>query len=135
MEHLAIMRKSWKLTDKILNGTKKIESRWYKNKYPPWNKIKTNDIVYFKDSGDSVRIKTKVRKVIQYQDLNLVKVKDILERYGDYDGIEAYEHERYFEMFKDKKYCILIFLEYPEKIEAFDINKKGFWQYVCLDLY
>lgn len=27
MEHLAIMRKSWGLTDKILNGQKKIESR------------------------------------------------------------------------------------------------------------
>lgn len=30
MEHVAIMRKSWGLTDKILSGQKKIESRWYK---------------------------------------------------------------------------------------------------------
>jgi len=27
MEHIAIMKKSWELTDKILNGQKKIESR------------------------------------------------------------------------------------------------------------
>ena len=56
MQHLAIMKKSWNLTDKILTGKKKIESRWYKNKYKPWNKIKTEDVVYFKDSGIPVKI-------------------------------------------------------------------------------
>jgi len=39
MKHLAIMRKSWGLTDKILNGRKKIESRWYFVKYRPWDSI------------------------------------------------------------------------------------------------
>jgi len=33
MEHVAIMRKAWGLTDKILSGQKKIESRWYSVKY------------------------------------------------------------------------------------------------------
>ena len=37
MEHLAIMKKEWKLTEKIITGEKRIESRWYKDKYPPWN--------------------------------------------------------------------------------------------------
>ena len=56
MEHLAIMRKSWGLTKKILSGEKKIESRWYKSKYPPWGKIRSGEIVYFKDSGEPVSI-------------------------------------------------------------------------------
>ena len=43
MEHLAIMKKSWNLTQKILTGERKIESRWYKNKHTPWNKIKSGD--------------------------------------------------------------------------------------------
>ena len=65
MEHVAIMRKSWGLTKKILNGKKKIESRWYKVKYLPWDRIKTSDIVYFKDSGEPVTIKTEADKIIQ----------------------------------------------------------------------
>jgi len=35
MDHVAIMKKSWKLTEKILSGEEKIESRWYKSKYSP----------------------------------------------------------------------------------------------------
>ncbi|MBU4370146.1 hypothetical protein KKG58_05355 [Patescibacteria group bacterium] len=38
------MKKSWNLTEKILAGEKKIESRWYKSKCSPWGKIKENDI-------------------------------------------------------------------------------------------
>ncbi|MDO8559127.1 MAG: hypothetical protein Q7R84_02240 [bacterium] len=39
MEHLAIMKKSWGLTEKILSGQKKIESRWYLSKRSPWDTI------------------------------------------------------------------------------------------------
>ncbi len=126
MDHLAIMRKSWKLTDKILNGKKKIESRWYKSKYPPWDRIQTGDVVYFKDSGEPVAIKSEVEKVIQFSNLTPQKVKEILEKYGEGDGIEKTEIPKFFEMFKDKKYGIVIFLKNPEKVGPFEINKTGF---------
>ena len=54
MDHVAIMKKSWGLTQKILTKQKKIESRWYKSKYSPWGKIEKNDFVYFKDSGEPI---------------------------------------------------------------------------------
>ncbi len=82
------MRKSWELTQKILSGQKKIESRWYSVKYKPWGRIKENDIVYFKDSGEPVRIKAEVSKVMQFADLSPKKVKEILEKYGDDDRLE-----------------------------------------------
>lgn len=69
MEHLAIMRKSWELTDKILNGQKKIESRWYSVRYKPWGAIKKGETVYFKDSGGPVKIKAEVSRVIQFNSL------------------------------------------------------------------
>jgi len=40
MQYIAIMKKSWGLLPKILTGEKKIESRWYNNRYSPWDKIK-----------------------------------------------------------------------------------------------
>ena len=126
MEHLAIMRKSWGLTKKILSGEKKIESRWYKSKYPPWNKIKSGEIVYFKDSGESVSIKVEVEKVLQFSELTPDKVKQILDEYGKEDGIAMDEIPKFFEMFKDKRYCMLIFLKNPQRIEPFKIDKKGF---------
>jgi len=126
MQHLAIMRKSWGLTDKILSGEKKIESRWYKVKYAPWDRIKKGDMVYFKDSGEGVRIKTKVDKVMQFSDLTPRRVKELLNKYGKADGIEKSDTSQFFKLFKNKKYCILIFLKNPRSIKPFKISKKGF---------
>lgn len=130
------MKKSWKLTEKILSSEKKIESRWYNSKYPPWNKIKTGEIVYFKDSGDPVTIKTEVEKVLQFENLNEDKVKEILDKYGRSDGIAIQDIPKFIELFKHKKYCMLIFLKNPQKIEPFEINKKGFGMmsaWICVE--
>ena len=126
MQHLAIMRKSWGLTDKILNGKKKIESRWYSVKYKPWDSIKQGETVFFKDSGGPVRIKAEVSKVMQFADLTPKRVKEILDKYGKDDGIEKEKIPEFFKMFKNKKYCMLIFLKNPQGIEPFEIDKTGF---------
>lgn len=44
-------------------------------------------IVYFKDSGEQVKIKAEVEKVIQFFDLAPKQVGKILEKYGEADGI------------------------------------------------
>jgi len=126
MEHLAIMRKSWGLTDKILDGRKKIESRWYSVKYKPWDGIKEGETVYFKNAGEPVRIKAEVGKVTQFADLTPKRVREILDEYGKDDGIEPEKIPEFFERFKDKKYCMLIFLKNPVVIEPFEIDKTGF---------
>jgi ASC-1-like (ASCH) protein len=126
MDHVAIMKKSWGLTQKILSGQKKIESRWYKSKRAPWSKIGKGDTVYFKDSGEPVSIKTEVEKVIFFSNLTSKKVKQILYEYGKDDGIENNKIKEFFELFKNKNYCLLIFLKNPEKIEPFEIDKTGF---------
>lgn len=126
MEHIAIMRKSWGLLPKILNGEKVIESRWYKNKYTPWGKINKEDVVYFKNSGEPVSVKTTVSDVLAYSDLTPKKVSEILNEYGQKDGIIKSEFNKYYEMFRDKKYCLLVFLKEPQSIPPFEISKKGF---------
>lgn len=120
------MKKYWGLTEKILSGQKTIESRWYKNKYQPWNNINPGDMVYFKNSGEPVILKAEVDTVLQFENLSPKKVKHILIEYGERDGIEKNNFEKYFELFKDKKYCLLIFLRYVEMIESFEIDKTGF---------
>lgn len=126
MEHVAIMKRSWGLTQKILNGQKKIESRWYSVKYKPWNNLKENETIYFKDSGDPIKLKAEVSKVMQFADLIPHRVKKILEEYGDDVGLEKEKLSEFFEKFKSKKYCILIFLKNPQEIKPFEIDKTGF---------
>lgn len=126
MEHVAIMKKSWGLTEKIVSGEKTIESRWYYSKRAPWNRIKTNDAVYFKNSGEPVTIKALVEKVLQFKDLKPTQIKEILEEYGYKDGIVETDIQKFFELFKNKKFCILIFLKDVERVKPFNIDRKRF---------
>ncbi len=126
MNHVAIMRPSWKLLPKILSGEKTIESRWYKNKSAPWGKITEGDNIYFKDSGKPIGVRANVAKVLQFENLTPQKVKQILDKYGKYDGITKEQTSFYYNLFKDKRYCLLIYLDKVQKVKPFNINKKGF---------
>ena len=120
------MNKSWGLTDKILTGQKTIESRWYKNRYAPWGKIKTGETVFFKNSGQPVALKAKVHKIIQIGNLTPVIVGNILNEYGARIGLSETDLPHYNELFKDKMYCLLIFLCDTQAIKPFQINKDGY---------
>lgn len=126
MHHVAIMRKDWGLTEKILSGKKSIESRWYKNKSRPWDSISFGDTVFFKNSGEPVTLKATVRKVVQYANLTSNKVKELLNRYAKRDGIDQKDVQKFYRLFRDKKYCLLIFLQDPVSVRPFNITKKGF---------
>jgi len=126
MVHIAIMKKSWGLTQKILTGEKTIETRWYKNKSSPWNKIKKGEIIYFKDSGEPITVKAIVKRVEQYSDLNDEKIKSILKKYSNKDLGTKEISDEIRNYVKGKKYCIIIHITTPKSIKPFDIDKKGF---------
>jgi hypothetical protein len=123
MNHIAIMKKSWHLTEKILSGEKKIESRWYKFKRSPWNKIKKGDIVYFKNSGEPVTVKAFVSKIIQIRIKDKEESRQICLKYGKQICLVNLNPDTWETI---PNYCILIFLKNPKKIKPFEINKKGF---------
>lgn len=126
MVHVAYMKKSWGMIPKILAGKKTIESRWYKTKRAPWGKIKVDETIYLKNSGEPISIKATVSKIFQFSDLTPKKVREILEKFGKEDGIEPEKISYFAKLFADKKYCLLIFLENPQKVKPFQISKKGF---------
>lgn len=136
MEHIAIMKKSWWLINKILQGIKTVETRWYNTKYPPFDRIKEWEIIYFKDSWNPVMIKAIAEKVEQFENLYEERTSQILEKYAFADlwtDIIPKEIENYT---KNKKYCIVIHLKCPEEIKPFNINKKWFWamtSWICID--
>ena len=113
------MKKSWGLLLKILSGEKKIESRWYLNKSRPWNGISAGDLVYFKNSGEPVTVKTEVSKVLQFENLTPEKTDEIFRKYGKKIGLTK-------NIYRQKKYGILVFLKNPKKVKPFEIDKTGF---------
>jgi ASC-1-like (ASCH) protein len=126
MEHLAIMKKEWHLVEKIISGEKKIESRWYVSRRDPWDRIAKGDVVYFKNSGEKVTVRADVDNVIQFKDMGPEGVRKIFEKYGGSDGIGVQDVEKFIERYKDKRYCILVFLKGARLVEPFEIDKTGF---------
>ncbi|MFW6110262.1 MAG: ASCH domain-containing protein [Patescibacteria group bacterium] len=124
--HIAIMKSAWNLTEKILRGEKKIESRWYENRYRPWGKINKGDVIYFRDSGKPVTAKAEVSKVEQYSNLNKEKIEKLLKKYPPQDlGItKIFEEVKKYAA--NKNYCIFITLENPQPVEPFEIDKTGY---------
>lgn len=126
MDHVAVMKKSWDLTERILTGEKTVESRWYKSKYSPWNKIKPGDTVYFKDSGKPVSIRADVIEVLQFDNLTTKKTEQILSEYGKTDLGTSHIMPEIKKYVANKKYCILVFFNNVKKIKPFNIDKTGF---------
>ena len=124
MDHVAILKPSWHLLEKILDGRKTIESRWYVARYPPWNRIQRGEVVYFKNAGAPITVKAIVTKVMQFADLTPEKIRDLYTAYGKEIGAENIDSS--IACNAHKKYCILIFLEHAVAVEPFHINKKGF---------
>lgn len=126
MDHVAIMKKSWRLIPRILSGGKTIETRWYKNKSAPWDRIKLGDTVYFKDSGGPVYAKAVVGKVEQFDNLTSQKINQIRNKYSEEIGLTERDLTDFEDFFEGKKYGILVWLKNAEKVPLFQINKAGF---------
>lgn len=129
MEHVAIMKKSWHLLEKILSGEKKAESRWYQTKHVPWNKVKPGDSLWFKNSCEPIAVRAKVTKVLQFSGLNPKKSSAILKKYGKSDlGVDSLENlpVDLANYFSNKKYCLIIFFDQIRKVKPFEIDKTGF---------
>ncbi|MDB5260624.1 MAG: hypothetical protein JWN37_855 [Candidatus Nomurabacteria bacterium] len=124
MDHVAIMNPSWKMIDKIIDGKKTIESRWYQTKRDPWDKVKPGDVIYLKDSGKPVTAIAKVIKVEQFEIKDMDAAQKIVTKYGKKICIVNSDCKTWG---KCPKYCILVYLARPALIQKpFQINKEGF---------
>jgi ASC-1-like (ASCH) protein len=137
MEHIAILRKAKiskgdDLLKDILSGKKTIESRWYVNRVAPWNKIKSGEKIYLKQSGQPVCAVVEVDKVLQIEFTSstnpLNEISEIVKEYGGLisPNTTREKWQKWIEKQTSKRYCILIFLKNPQVIPPFKINKKGF---------
>ena len=126
MDHVAIMKKSWGLLPKIITGEKTVESRWYKAKVAPWDRIGEGDTLYFKDSGAPITLKTKVIKVLQFEVESDGEALDIMKRFAQRNLGVSKIPRGVLNYILEKHYAILVFFDAVEEIEPFEIDKTGF---------
>jgi ASC-1-like (ASCH) protein len=126
MDHIAIMKKEWGLIPKILNGQKTIESRWYKTKIAPWDKIHKGDLIYFKDSGSPVTARAKVTTVAQYTINDNDEALEIMIKNAEADLGTRTIPSSVKDYIMNKNYAIFVSFDSVEPIKPFDINKEGF---------
>ena len=126
MHHIAIMKKEWNLLSKILEGKKTIESRWYKNKKAPYQKIKSGDILYFKDSGCPVSLKAKVTGVKNYEIYGNKQALEIMSKHAQEDLGTTHIPKEVLDYISDKKYAVFISFNNVKKVKPFDIDKRGY---------
>jgi hypothetical protein len=121
MDHLVILAKKRRLLQKILDGEKTIESRWYLSRRTPWKNISTGDILYLKETGDAVTARATAGDVLFFE-LTPRLLHEIIRKYGKGIGLST----QAFEKLKDKRYCILVFLKDVRSIPSFHVDKSGF---------
>ena len=122
LDHIVILSKKGDIMNRILDGRKTIESRWYVNRIAPWDRIRSGDTLYLKNSGESVIAKATVKEVLQYSNLNQKLIEKILRQYGKNICMDVSEAK----YLTEKNYAILVFMEDVHKIEPFYIDKTGF---------
>lgn len=124
--HVAIMKRSWRLIPKILSGEKTVESRWYKGRVAPWDRIDAGDVIYFKDSGEPVTVRARVTDVEQYVISGNEEALALMEKYAGKDlGVTKItgEIKNYI---LNKRYAIFVRFDSVERVEPFEVDKTGF---------
>ena len=73
--HLAILSPGW--IERILEGSKTVESRFTKVRCAPFGKVHAGDIVYLKESGGRVKGMFTVAKVETFENLTTGQICDL----------------------------------------------------------
>ncbi len=111
---------------KILSGEKTIESRWYKNKIAPWNRVEPGDTIYFKNSGEEIKVKAQVTKVEQFRIESKKQAFEIMKKYSKQILGSANIPKSVNNYISGKNYTILVHFNKVEKVTPFNIDKTGF---------
>ena len=127
MDHVAIMESSRGLIPKILSGEKTIESRWYRARFAPWNKIQAGEIIYFKDAGQPITARATVECVLQFDHPTKKVLLKLLENFGGNPGIcFSDSRAQTLRWATQRPFVILLFLKDARRIKPFKIDKAGF---------
>lgn len=111
----------------MLEGKKKIESRFSKNKIAPYEQITKDDVVIIKKSSGNVMGYFTIKEALFF-DLRNTSILEIKEKYSE----ELCVTEEFWDLKKNSNYATLIVIDEIVKLSPFPINKKGMQSWIKL---
>ena len=105
----------------ILNGEKKYESRFSKNKISPFRKVAEGDIIILKESGGYVQGAFIAGKVKYFNNLDKELMEEIKNNYSEF--LCASYDENFWEKRNKAKYVSLIEVKRTKKLKPFKSEK------------
>jgi hypothetical protein len=124
--HLVILKKFY--LDKILDGSKKIESRLTRSRVPPFDAVAVGDTLLLKESCGPVCGVAQAAAVRQFSNLTPPKISELKAKYNHL----ILGAEYYWRLKSDCKFATLIRLKNVRKIEPVRIHKKDWRAWVVL---
>ncbi|MBX4189477.1 hypothetical protein KW785_02680, partial [Candidatus Parcubacteria bacterium] len=92
-------------------------------KRAPWDGIKKEEIIYFKNSGEPVIAEARVARVMQFQFKNIGEVRKVVKKYGKQIALVNRNPKTWDSL---PRYAVLIWLKRAEAVKPFNIDKTGF---------
>ena len=124
--HLVILKQAY--LDLILDGQKKIESRFTRTKRPFFGQIKSGDVLFLKQSSGPVCAKAKVEKVLCFENLTPQQIQELKAKYNHLIlGFKDYWQSR-----GDCKYGVLVWIKNVKPIKPLWIQKRDWRAWVVL---
>ena len=77
--HLAVMTGQY--LDRLLDGTKTIESRFTRHRVAPFQQVASGDVIFFKQAAGPITA-AGLAGTVQHLDLGIVPLRQIADRYG-----------------------------------------------------
>jgi len=124
--HLVILKKPY--LDAILEGRKKIESRFTKTKRPAFGRVFAGDKLFLKLSSGPVCARATVTAVKDFENLTPKQIMKIKKRYNHY--IKG--SDEYWDSKMNCRFGFLVWLRDVKPIEPVRINKKDWRAWVVL---
>jgi ASC-1-like (ASCH) protein len=124
--HLVILKKPY--LDAILDGRKRIESRFSKTKPYAFGRVLAGDKLFLKESSGLVCATAKAAEVKSFDKLTPEQLTEIKQRHNsDILGSDEYWQSR-----NDCRFGFLVWLENVKSIKPVRINKKDWRAWVVL---
>jgi len=125
-QHLVILKKPY--VEAIVDGRKRIESRFARRR-PPWlGAVDAGDRLILKYSGGPVAAVADVAKAVQFADLDAGQVDRIRRVFGPQIGGD----DAYWQAARGCRYGLLVWLERPRLIRPIRIAKRDWRSWVVL---
>lgn len=124
--HLAILKKPY--LDAIIDGSKTVESRLLKGRFPPFGHINPGDKLFFKQSSGPVRATATAAAVKSFENLTPAKIAEIKSKYNKY----ILGSNEYWKSKSDSSFCVLVRIESVKLIKPVWIDKKDWRAWVVL---